>query len=34
VIAAEPEVGTVAGAVYDPELDIEPELADQDTAEL
>jgi hypothetical protein len=34
VIVAEPEAGTVAGAVYNPELEIVPEFADQATAEL
>jgi hypothetical protein len=31
---SEPEVGTVAGAVYSPELEIVPETADQATPEL
>ena len=34
VIEAEPEAGTVGGAVYRPELEIVPEFADQVTAEL
>jgi hypothetical protein len=34
VIVAEPEAGTVAGAVYNPELEIVPESADQVTEEL
>jgi hypothetical protein len=34
VMVSEPEVGTVAGAMYDPELEIVPETADQATAEL
>jgi hypothetical protein len=29
-----PEVGMVAGAVYSPELEMVPEIADQVTAEL
>jgi hypothetical protein len=33
-MVSEPEVGTVAGAMYDPELEIVPETADQATAEL
>jgi hypothetical protein len=31
---SDPDVGTVAGAVYIPELEIVPEFADQVTAEL
>jgi hypothetical protein len=34
VMDAEPELGTVAGAVYNPELEIVPEFADQVTVEL
>jgi len=34
VIVSDPEVGTLAGAVYAPELDILPETADHVTAEL
>jgi hypothetical protein len=34
VTVSEPEVGTVPGAVYSPELETLPEIADQVTAEL
>jgi hypothetical protein len=34
LIVSDPEAGTVAGAVYSPELEIVPETADQVTAEL
>lgn len=34
VTVSDPEAGTVAGAVYSPELEIVPEIADQVTAEL
>jgi hypothetical protein len=34
LIVSDPEAGTVAGAVYNPELEIVPETADQVTAEL
>ena len=34
LIVSDPEVGTSAGAVYNPELEIVPEAADQVTAEL
>jgi hypothetical protein len=34
VMVSDPEAGTVAGAVYDPELEIEPETADHITVEL
>jgi hypothetical protein len=34
VIVSEPEAGTVAGAVYSPELEIVPEPADHVTVEL
>lgn len=34
VTVSEPEVGTVPGAVYSPELEILPEVADQVTTEL
>ena len=34
LMEADPETGTVAGAVYSPELEIVPESADQVTPEL
>ena len=34
VTVSDPEAGTVAGAVYSPELEIVPDTADQVTAEL
>lgn len=34
VIVSDPEAGTIAGAVYIPELEIVPETADHVTAEL
>ncbi|HEX4019932.1 MAG TPA: hypothetical protein VHX63_02210 [Acidobacteriaceae bacterium] len=34
LMVSDPEAGTVAGAVYSPELEIVPETADQVTAEL
>ena len=34
VMVSDPEAGTVAGAVYSPELEMAPETADQLTVEL